>query len=983
MLRARRRLAISCLLLVGAPGVLRAQPSAPPVPVARRVVRDATAAFDAGTEVAWRTGFARSLRAVPAPLAAAHLALADATLARLAFQYDAALRAYDHAARDTTAVVAAHAAMGRAAVLANRGDYARAHAAMDSAVARLALRGDVAGEAEARISLALLQVRTRGLEVARAQLAQAARLARTAPVSADIVVQSRLACATLQLDVRGGVRVADSTWTRVLDAARRAGPRYFADCGFVHAQFLSSQGRGAAAVAAFDSVAVAQTAVRSWAALSATRQWQGSELITRGFYGDAAARLDSALALARRSESRNGEAWAQLELGRIAQRLGAPADAQRHFVEARAHFVATGDRVGLVLADYARAQGVLLDGDPLEADTLLRRIMPELDAFSPQALVGVIAARASIAQRRGDAATARQLADSAEQLAARRNLPGWRVDLLYLRAVDALRRGALPDARLALDSLARLRLVGPTRFEVHTRRAEALLRGATGADAPRTRDAAQAQRDSAWRVQAEAARAFDLWRSGPARRELVLAALQDRALDWDRDLDLATMVSRFAQADEAHRALTLAEWRRVRALEQLALQRAAVDVTLRGTSAVPVRAVDTLALDAERLPRLARARLRADEAVLAYTTGRGMEPTTVFVLTRDTLLSHTLAPIDSLTEPIRAFAGYLAAGARPSALVQRLSRAVLTPALASLPPSITRLHVVADGDLHRLPFAALDAGDGRPLVARYTLVLAPSVEDALGSVRPIVAVRADQQRQRRAVLVGAPATMPAPVDGGAPWGALPGAQSEVRGIASLLQDAQALQGRAATWDALRTRLDAGGAVLHIATHVRADPGSFTRTALAMQPTATHDGLVTPALFASRPLPFDLVVLSSCASADGLLLAGQGLHGFVSSALDAGARGVVATRWAVGDTAIVPWMLRYYRRLLTAPTALDALTAVQRDAIAEGASPAVWANLVYAGDATVQVTLASRTPGWWTRVRARVRSWLGGAGREQP
>lgn len=970
MIVSRRRCAVLFAISIahhaGAPGVTAQGAPTPKTVAPRDVVREATRAHDTRTEPMWLAGFRRTQGNDPA-----RIALAEGTLHRLAFRYDDALRAYETAARGADSDIAPYATMGRAAVLANRGDYEHATLAMDSVAMVLAARGDAAGEADARSSLAVLSLRTRGIDAARAQLAQAARLlprtgAGTGNDAGDPALAARIACASLQLDVRGGIRIGDSTWARVLAQARNVGARWYADCGFIYAQYLSSLGRTSQAVAAFDSIAVAQNDVRAWNGLSATRQWQGSELLGRGQYFRAARLLDSALVLARLSASRNGEAWALLELGRIAARLGAPADAGRLFVQARALFDATGDRIGLNAADVARAQGQLLDGDAVAADSLLRRLMPTVDAFGPQGLVTVMAARAGAALRRGDTIASTRLIDSVEALAARRNLPAWRTDVQYLRVVDALHRADPSRARTAIDSLARLRFVGPAHFEVASRRAELYARlGAL---------------DSAWRIQASAARTFDIWRSGNPRREVTLAALQDRALDWDRDLGIATLVSQFARAGQTHRALTLAEWRRVRTLEQLALQRALVSIETQDARAVTVRAVDTLPLDADRLPRLARARLRADQAVLTYITGRGGEPTTLFVVRRDTIVTHTLASIDSLATPIRAFGAFLAAGARPAPLTQALSRAVITPALAALPSSVTQLLIVADGDLHRLPFAALDAGDGQPLVTRYAITLAPSVEDALGGVRPIAA-RAATATVQRALLVGAPAHMPTPADSGAPWGALPGARDELRRIASLVQHTQRLEGQDATADALRARLDAGGAVLHVATHVRADPGSFMHTALAVEPTATHDGLVTPGMFASRPLPFELVVLSACASADGVLFAGQGLHGFVSSALDAGARGVVATRWAVGDTAIVPWMQRLYTHLLTEKSALSALTMTQRDAIAAGASPAIWANLLYAGDPALEVQLTAREPSWLARVAARLRSWLGGAGRE--
>jgi CHAT domain-containing protein/tetratricopeptide (TPR) repeat protein len=916
------------------------------------MVRAITLAHDDGTDAAERARWQDRLGNDPASRA-----LLDATLARLAFRYDDAERLYRAAAADSLGHAGAWGTLGLAAVAGSRGSYVTAMQTFARAAEQMQRLGDAGGLTEARLGQSLTTLRVLGVDSATVHL----RAAREALPAADGALRARVECVALQLRVRAGAPVPDTTWQRVRRDAAPYGPRLRAECGFVHAQYVESLGKATDALALLDTVATDQRRARLWNALSATRQWQGSTLLARGNYGRAREALTEALDLAARSASVNGEAWATQELGRIAQRLGATGDATRLFAEARARFAASDDRVGVAFADRALADGALLRGSLAAADSIYLATLQQLDALAPPGRVQVLVARADIARRTRDVAESAVLLDSAEALSLARNLPGWGAEIRYQRGLVALANGQPARAIAQWDTLLRRHNPqGQRRFEVFSRWAEA--------------EAAGGRLDAAWTTFGMAARTLDGWSSGFRRREDRLAALQDRAFDWDRDLSTATLVSRFATAGRAPEALAMAEWRRVRGKEQAALQRGALAIDASGAVGVVVRATDTAALDPRRFLALARARLAPAHAVVSYVVGQGGEPTTAFVLTRDTLVSVTLAPIDSLAPRIERFTAFLQAGRVMAPLAEQLSAAVLAPVLAMLPPSVRRLVLVPDGELHRLPFAALMHPAGDVLAAHVELALAPSMDDALGSALA-VARPGRSAGVPRPLIVGAPERLPVDATTGRPWAALPGARREARAIQSLLHGAALLDGRAVTHAALVHALSISGPVLHVATHAVADPTSFERNGLVVQPTADDDGLFDLSALAAQPLPFDLVVLSACSSGDGVLLTGQALHGLVSTALDAGARGVVATRWRVDDAAIVPYMVRLHERLLAGDDVVGALHTVRTEARRVGASPAIWANLEFVGDPTLQVTLTARRPSMWARLGGAMRGWL--------
>lgn len=918
------------------------------------MVRDLSRAYDEGAEDSakrrWQANVGRNRMA---------RALMEGTLARLAFHYDDADRHYQLAVTDTTGRVGAWALLGQAAVTVSRGGYRAAMQSFEQAASRLDRLGDRRGQGEALIGQALAVLRVVGVDSARTVL----RTAGDIVPADDLLLRARWQCATLLVRTRAGERVADSTFTRVEREVAVHGNRVLAECLFTRAQYLESIGLAVPARNLLDTVATLQAAARLWHALSATRQWQGTTHLSRGNHGLARLALDEALAYAQRGASVNGEAWALQELGRVSQRVGATGDAHRYFSAARPRFEASGDEIGMLYADRALADAALLRRDFHTADSLYVALGSRVERLAPQQRVAVLVARSDLARRRGNPPASAQLLDSAARLARARNLPGWTAEIRYQRGLVALAEGQVVQAIAQWDTLLQQQnLRSPVRFEALSRRAEAQSLAGDFA--------------AAWRTFGSAKLALDRWSTSLRRREDVLAALQDRNFDWDRDLGLATMIARFAAAGHNPEALALAEWRRVRGKEQAALQRGALHVDVSRPVGVALRGVDTSALDPRRLPTLARGRLPATTAIVSYVVGYGNEPTTAFIVTRDTVRSIPLPGIDSLVSPIERFVAFLRAGQRPEALAQSLSGAVLAPVVAALPGDVSRLVIVPDGELHRLPFAALPHPAGDPLIVHVELALAPSVEDALGGVASLARAATGRGRTQ-AVLVGAPTPMPRMPETTAPWPDLPGARAEVRVVNELLHDAFVLGGAQVTRAALMDRLAQGGRLLHVATHAVSDPTSFLRTGLVIAPSKgdQQTGLIDLPTLASQPMPFDLVVLSACSSGEGVLLTGQALHGLVSTALDAGARGVVATRWRVDDAAIVPHIRRFYEILLQRGDVVAAVHEVRLAAMRAGVSPAIWANLEYFGDPTLRVVLTPREPTAWSHLSGTWRRWL--------
>jgi CHAT domain-containing protein len=252
---------------------------------------------------------------------------------------------------------------------------------------------------------------------------------------------------------------------------------------------------------------------------------------------------------------------------------------------------------------------------------------------------------------------------------------------------------------------------------------------------------------------------------------------------------------------------------------------------------------------------------------------------------------------------------------------------------------VDALIIVADAALDGVPFSALVQHDGRYLVERFGVTLAPSVsawvsrrrESAAGPVRSILTVAdplLDPERYP---------SLPR----------LPYAQSEGKNIAALYPSSSVLIGKDATpervTDALR-RSDAA----HFATHAIANRASPADSRLLLASAGAHDGALSAGEVQSMDLRhLKLAVLAGCETA----VVGKG-HGYIQSLaaafIAAGTRNVVASLWDVDDTVAHSFSTAFYRALLNGDAPHAALRRAQlqmlRASDPKSSDPRAWAAM---------------------------------------
>lgn len=253
----------------------------------------------------------------------------------------------------------------------------------------------------------------------------------------------------------------------------------------------------------------------------------------------------------------------------------------------------------------------------------------------------------------------------------------------------------------------------------------------------------------------------------------------------------------------------------------------------------------------------------------------------------------------------------------------------------------TTLIIVPDGILRRLPFAALRDGDGKMLIEKTRLTVAPS----LAYTQP------GNDRRKSTHVVAASLSVPVDLPAGF-FPALEATSAEAE-MAAGLGDARAPGGvhlaNFTRADLVNAFSDSSIDVLHLATHASFN-GRSDRSFIVAE-----DGPIL--LSELRKLIGDsmtrgelltLIVLSACETALGDDQASMGLAG---AAVQAGSESAIASLWEVSDEGTAKLMQEFYHYYAKGQGRAEALRNAQLALIAEGgglADPRIWAAFTLLG-----------------------------------
>jgi CHAT domain-containing protein len=208
--------------------------------------------------------------------------------------------------------------------------------------------------------------------------------------------------------------------------------------------------------------------------------------------------------------------------------------------------------------------------------------------------------------------------------------------------------------------------------------------------------------------------------------------------------------------------------------------------------------------------------------------------------------------------------------------------------------------VVAHGALHYLPFAALQAPDGKLIIDQYSLRFLPSAS-------VLSFLRAPLPGKEGSVLaLGNP-------DLGDPSKDLRFAEVEARAIADLFPQSRLLLRK----EASETNFKKAGGVfsrIHFATHGQFQADDPLSSGLFLAGDGDNDGILTVSELYSMTLDADLITLSACETGLGKIANGDDVVGLTRGFLYAGSRSIVASLWSVEDKATAALMSAFYENL---------------------------------------------------------------------
>jgi CHAT domain-containing protein len=327
------------------------------------------------------------------------------------------------------------------------------------------------------------------------------------------------------------------------------------------------------------------------------------------------------------------------------------------------------------------------------------------------------------------------------------------------------------------------------------------------------------------------------------------------------------------------------------------------------------------------------------------------------------------AAIDPLIA--RALKGSEASSGDPSTLWQQVNEKVFPAPLLQLLAGANQWILAPDGELSRIPYAALPSprDPQRRLPDTVTLKLVSSGRSLLPqSPAPGTAIT-------RSLVLADPDFGPPPANVSG-WRRLPATAKEGQAISKLLR-ATLYEKTDATTTVLTNAQNP--ALVHVASHgyyasasemppptPAPPPAGGLRSAIAGLPASREDAMLNSGIVLAganrslRPDRFptaspaaseanaddgyltakeaaqlqlrgtELVVLSACDTASGQQQSGEGLFGLQRALSVAGARSTLLSLWKVDDNATAHFMERYYTLLKQGKGRMEALLAVQEE-----------------------------------------------------
>jgi len=210
---------------------------------------------------------------------------------------------------------------------------------------------------------------------------------------------------------------------------------------------------------------------------------------------------------------------------------------------------------------------------------------------------------------------------------------------------------------------------------------------------------------------------------------------------------------------------------------------------------------------------------------------------------------------------------------------------------------VENLIIVPHGVMHYIPFNALQAPDGNPLIKHFTLRTLPSASVLAYS-------KIGEVESKGLLAFGNPDLKNKDYD-------LPGALQEVKSIGELWGNSKIITRKNAT-ETLLKNISSAYRFIHLATHGEFMTKTPMNSRMLLASDSANDGNLTVSEIYELQLNAELVVLSACQTSLGDVTDGDDVIGLTRGFLYAGARSVIGSLWAVPDDSTQFLMVQLYK-----------------------------------------------------------------------
>lgn len=922
----------------------------PPVPAEfpAQIVAHATAAVEGDSVATVRARWQRRLTTDSTDRAAR---LGLATLDRLTYDYAAAALGYGRLTGDDA--WALHARMGGAHSDLWRAPFDQTVYRYLTVASGARALGDSSLAAAALSAAGFLGSRLGAMGPSLDSLDVAFQLA---PRS-NLALQARVLCARAPILSFAGRPGAMATAQRGLALVQQTGDRRTLGLCYhaVAMVAINDLDDSRIPLAYADSAAAAWRAARDGPMLALSHYTKGYTRFNYADFAGAKVALGEAIIEAERTGSRFVIAWSRRFLSMLYWTAGDIPASVQDFAQAESLFTMLNDGFGISHTRNGRAFAQLTLGRVAEAEATFRAqlAVSERNGMA-EGVFANLQHLSAVRSVRGDWKGAREEIERAVAYGNANGHAGWTPSLDYRRGVIALRLGELDLAERVLRRF--LGSLGPEqhldRYATRTRLGEVA--------------AQRGELDQAVAELEHAGRQLDSARSALTDTQLRLLVFQTRSALDEPDLGLAPIATILVRGDYASAAFRLAEARRARTLEAQLIRSAVLQGESTPAGAALEAIPDLPALQAglpESLAVIAWLAGRGGAATTAYVVTRDDIQGTV--LPSIDSVAHDIDLYVALLEqgePSDAVGRRLADAmlAPAVALVPAgVNRLILIPddrlhriPFDALPlpdgqPLLLRYGVSrAPSAAIAVRLAARPRRTGLPTLLAFGDPRTSSADDS--------SHRDPEAERYRGVFAEA---------GGLPR--LKGSAAEARDAGRFSRNAVVRLGPEASESFLKGRSLRSFRVIHLATHAVVDDQSESRTSLALAPGGGEDGFLGAGEIGELDLEADLVVLSACRTAAGRVIGGEGVQGLVAPLLGAGARAVVASLWPIGDRGTATLMQDFYDGLADGKTVGEALRDAKLAARADGTPPKIWAAFTLVGDPDIRIPLEhGRTVPWF-------------------